>query len=81
VVETRASAHVLITRGDANSHHDAPVTASLVVGRVDGLLRNGIEMSAGPVRVPSPRTGASVLTLLCQSLFSIRPVVSRRPSA
>ena len=81
VVETRACAHVVITRGDANSHHDAPVTASLVVGRVEGLVRNGTEMSAGSVCIPSPRTGAGVLTLLCQSLFSIRAIVSRRPTA
>jgi signal peptidase len=72
VVETRAGARVLITRGDANSHHDAPVTASLVVGRVEGLLRDGTGAPARPFRVPSARVAAGGLPLLCQRLFSIR---------
>jgi signal peptidase I len=80
VVETRAGARVLITRGDANSHHDAPVTASRVIGRVEGLLRNGTVVT-GPVRVPSPRIDTGVFMWLCQSFISIRAVVSRRPTS
>jgi signal peptidase I len=80
VVETRPAAHVLLTRGDANSHHDAPVTASQVVGRVEGLLRNGTAVPAGPVRVPSARIDAGVLTWRRRSLFSLRAILSRRPT-
>jgi signal peptidase I len=80
VVETRAGANVLITRGDANSHHDAPVTASRVIGRVEGLLRNGTAV-AGPVRVPSHCLDTGVFTRLCQRLISIQAAVSRRPTS
>jgi signal peptidase I len=62
VVETHAGGQAVITRGDANSHDDDPVTASLVVGRVEGLLRRGAAVPAGPV--PSRRIPACVRALV-----------------
>jgi hypothetical protein len=41
VVQADADAGVVLTRGDAHSHLDPPVAAAMVLGRVEGLLRNG----------------------------------------
>jgi hypothetical protein len=79
VVETRADALVLITRGDAHSHLDAPVTAAQVLGRVDGLLRNGTAVSPGQIRFRSVSDGAA--RSLFQALMSIRAMVARRRAA
>jgi hypothetical protein len=78
VVETHAAPHVLITRGDAHSHHDPPVAASLLLGRAEGLLRHG---TAGPFRpVPLAHLKAGVSTSLFRRLVSIRACLSKIPS-
>jgi hypothetical protein len=59
----------LITRGDAHSRTDPPVTAPLLLGRVEGLRRNGIEVPLGSVHRCIP---GSVSVLLLQVIDSIR---------
>lgn len=41
VVQADANARVVLTRGDAHSHLDPPVAAAMLLGRVEGLLRDG----------------------------------------
>jgi hypothetical protein len=65
-----ANEAVLVTRGDAHSRNDPPVTAPLLLGRVEGLRRHDREMPLEPVI--RGRIRSHILALLLQSLFSIR---------
>jgi hypothetical protein len=72
VVERIAGADepVLITRGDAHSRNDPPVTAALLLGRVEGLRRHDREI---PLEPPIPRqTHIHISELLSQCVLSIR---------
>jgi signal peptidase I len=60
---------VLITRGDALTHNDPPVTRSLLLGRVEGLLRNGLAIGVRP----APRLRWPMMRrLLFQTLATVR---------
>jgi hypothetical protein len=48
VVQTHAEVRVLLTRGDAHTHLDPPVTAAMILGRVEALLRNGQTIRLAP---------------------------------
>jgi hypothetical protein len=61
---------VLITRGDAHSRNDPPVTAALLLGRIVELRRNDREMPLQPVL--RRQIGIPFSAWLPRWLFSIR---------